>query len=73
MKVAIIGSRSSIIDNLESYLPGEITEIISGGARGIDTCAKEFAITSKIKYTEFLPEYNKYGKGAPLRRNLQII
>ena len=73
MKVAIIGSRSLVIDNLESYLPGEITEIISGGARGIDTCAKEFAITNKIKYTEFLPEYNKYGKGAPLRRNLQII
>lgn len=26
-----------------------------------------------IKLTEFLPEYSKYGRGAPLRRNLEII
>ncbi len=73
MKIAIVGSRSLVIDNLKPYLPEGTTEIISGGARGIDTCAKEFAIMNKIKYTEFVPEYNKYGKGAPLKRNLQII
>ena len=26
-----------------------------------------------IKIKEFLPEYEKYGKSAPLKRNLQII
>lgn len=49
MKIAIVGSRSLVIDNLKPYLPEGITEIISGGARGIDTCAKEFAIMNQIK------------------------
>lgn len=73
MKTAVIGSRGLTIDNLEKYLPPETTEIISGGARGIDTCAKEYAIANNIKLTEFLPEYEKYGKSAPLKRNISII
>ena len=54
-------------------MPNGLTEIVSGGARGIDACAKEYAQKNKIKITEFLPEYDKYGKVAPLKRNLQII
>lgn len=73
MKVAIIGSRNLIVKNLEKYLPEGITEIVSGGARGIDTCAKDYALANNLKLTEFLPEYEKYGRGAPLKRNLQII
>ena len=73
MKVAIIGSRSLIINDLQNYLPENVTEIVSGGAKGIDTCAKEYALAHGIKLTEFLPEYEKYGKSAPLKRNLQII
>jgi uncharacterized phage-like protein YoqJ len=73
MKVAIIGSRSLIIKDLEKYLPNDVTEIISGGAKGIDTCAREYAENKKIKFTEFLPNYKMYGKNAPLKRNLQII
>lgn len=73
MKVAVIGSRNLIVTNLEQFLPKEITEIVSGGARGIDTCAKEFAKAHHIKLTEFLPQYEQYGRRAPLERNLQII
>ncbi len=73
MKVAIIGSRNLYIDNLEKYLPADISEIVSGGARGIDSCAKNYSLNTGIKLTEFLPDYVKYGKGAPLKRNLQII
>ena len=40
MKIAVIGSRNTETDNLEQYLPKEITEIVSGGAKGIDTFAK---------------------------------
>ena len=61
MKVAVIGSRGLTIDNLEKYLPRETTEIISGGAKGIDACAREYAVSHGIKLTEFLPEYEKYG------------
>ena len=73
MKVAIIGSRSLTITNLEDYIPENAVEIISGGAKGIDSCAKDFALKNSLQYTEFLPEYDKYGRSAPLKRNLQII
>ncbi|MEZ3452916.1 MAG: DUF2493 domain-containing protein [Oscillospiraceae bacterium] len=73
MKVAVIGSRSLTVDDLGKYLPEGTTEIISGGARGVDACARNYAIAHNIKLTEFLPEYEKYGRRAPLKRNITII
>lgn len=73
MKVAIIGSRNLEIENLEKYLPENTIEIVSGGAKGIDCCAKNYAIQHNMKLTEFLPQYNMYGKGAPIKRNMEII
>lgn len=73
MKIAVIGSRGLKVNNLEKYLPRDVTEIVSGGARGIDTCARDYALANGLKLTEFLPEYQKYGRGAPLKRNLKII
>lgn len=73
MRVAVIGSRGLHVDYLEDYLPEGVTEIVSGGARGIDACAKDYALRHGLKLTEFLPEYEKYGRGAPLRRNVTII
>ncbi len=73
MKIAIIGSRNLKVYDLEKYLPDNVTEIVSGGAVGIDTCAENFAKQNGIKLTVFKPKYEKYGRGAPLKRNLQII
>lgn len=73
MKLAIIGSRNLKIENLEKYLPSGITEIVSGGAIGIDTIAAEYAKKQGIILKEFLPEYQKYKKNAPLIRNKQIV
>ena len=73
MKVAVIGSRGLKVNNLEHYLPDGVSEIISGGAKGVDTSAREYALSHGIKLTEFLPEYEKYGRSAPLKRNIQII
>ena len=73
MKEAVIGSRGLQVEHLENYLPEGVTEIVSGGARGIDTCAKNYALEHDLKLTEFLPEYSRYGRGAPLRRNITII
>jgi len=73
VKVAVIGSRGLHVDHLEDYLPKGVTEIVSGGAKGIDTCAKDYALQHGLKLTEFMPEYEKYGRGAPLRRNITII
>ena len=35
MKIAIIGSRHLVIENLREYVPSTATEIVSGGAKGM--------------------------------------
>lgn len=73
MKIAVIGSRNLHIENLGIYLPQDCTEIVSGGAKGVDQSAAEFARIHGIKLSEFLPQYSIYGKGAPIVRNKQIV
>lgn len=73
MKVAVIGSRGLTVSDLGRYIPESTTEIVSGGARGVDSSAREYALAHGIKLTEFLPEYDKYGRNAPLKRNITII
>lgn len=73
MKVAVIGSRGLSVNHLENYLPEGTTEIVSGGAKGIDACARAYALANGLKLTEFLPDYNAFGRRAPLVRNLEII
>ena len=73
MITAIIGSRNITINNIEKYIPKETSMIISGGAKGIDTCAREYAQKNKIPLLEILPEYSLYGKAAPIRRNDEIV
>lgn len=73
MKVAVIGSRSIKIDSIEIYLPQKISELVSGGAKGVDECVKKYAMKNDIKLTEFLPDYKRYLRGAPLKRNIEII
>lgn len=73
MKVAVIGSRGLSVSDLGRYLPENTTEIVSGGAKGVDTSAREYALAHGIKLTEFLPEYTRFGRRAPLKRNITII
>lgn len=73
MKVAVIGSRGLSVSDLGRYLPENTTEIVSGGAKGVDTSAREYALSHGIKLTEFLPEYTRFSRSAPLKRNITII
>lgn len=73
MKVAVIGSRSLMIDDFSEYLPENTTEIISGSARGIDASVKQYALKHHLPYREYLPDYRRYGRTAPLKRNITII
>lgn len=73
MKVAVVGSRSITKIRLEDYLPSDTEEIVSGGARGVDACAANYARANGIPLREFLPEYELYGKAAPLIRNDLIV
>ncbi len=72
MKLAVIGSRKITKLKLEQYIPKEVDEIVSGGADGIDSLARDFANRNGIKLTEFLPKYNLYGRAAPIKRNEEI-
>ena len=73
MKTAIIGSRNIVnIDFTKINTP--ITEIISGGAKGVDTLAKNYAINNNINLIEIKPDYKKHHfKQAPLLRNIEIV
>ena len=73
MRLAIIGSRNCPPVDIASYLPFVPDTIVSGGAKGADTYAKEYALKNDIPIIEFLPDYRKYGRKAPLMRNLQIV
>ncbi len=72
-RLAIIGSRNCPPIDIESNLPFVPDIIVSGGARGADTLAKEYAMKNNIPLVEYMPEYSKYGRKAPLLRNLQIV
>lgn len=75
MKLGIVGSRTLYID-LSEFIPKEwlsTIEIVSGGAMGIDSCAARFARTHRLKLIEFPPQYEIYGKSAPILRNIEII
>lgn len=74
MKVAVIGSRGITNFDLSKYLPEGTTELVSGGASGVDTVAQRYADKTGMPIKVFLPKYNLYpGKIAPLKRNLEII
>lgn len=73
MKVAVIGSRAITNLDLTPYLPPDCTEILSGGARGVDTCAADYARAHGLLLTELRPDYRRYGRGAPHVRNRAIV
>ena len=71
MKVAIVGSRSGTekaYAALKTYLPANVSEIISGGAAGV--LSREMHLPIRI----FTPDYSDgSGKLAPLKRNTKIV
>jgi len=74
MKVIIAGTRSISVmpSDIESYLSehlNSITEIVSGGAKGVDSSGEEFVKSKGIKIVRFLPDWNSYGKSAGPIRN----
>ena len=78
MKVIIAGSRT-VVDYsyvkqvvIDSGWVDEITEIVSGMARGVDTLGIRFAKENNIPVKEFPAEWKVYGKAAGYKRNFQM-
>ena len=73
MKLAIVGSRVLTNVTLDQYVPEGTEEIVSGGAVGVDFCAAKYAKVHGLALTEFLPQYKRYGRAAPIIRNKEIV
>ncbi len=80
MNIAIVGGRDfndytllkeSILTYIDTHEKPE--NIVSGGAKGADTLAAQFATEMGIPLLIFKPDYQRYGRGATLVRNTQII
>ena len=79
IKLAIVGGRNfsdyqylkrSIDELKEKY---DIVEIVSGGANGADTLGERYAKDNKIPTKIFPALWEKYGRSAGFKRNIQII
>lgn len=80
MKVIIAGSRhitpafngEKILKFAIKESGFDITEVISGGARGVDTMGEYWAIENNIPFTRFMADWKEYGPAAGPRRNIQM-
>ncbi|QKF94542.1 DUF2493 protein [Fadolivirus algeromassiliense] len=80
IKLGIVGGRDyndynnfkKIVDNYIEEI-GQPSEIISGGASGVDTMAEKYAIENNIPMTIFKPEWERHGKAAGIIRNTDIV
>lgn len=77
MKVAIIGSRSFnnyalLNETLEPIKP-QITQVISGAAKGADSMGEQWASDNQIDTNIFPANWSLYGKRAGFVRNEDII
>ena len=77
MKVIIAGSRSFSTkhpDIVIGYIAFayDITEVVSGGAKGADLFGEYYAKIFDIPARKFLPNWDAYGKRAGILRNEQM-
>lgn len=72
-----ITDRSKVFQALDfmisEMLMGEEVTIIEGGAKGVDTLAKAFAIEHKIPYEEHPADWDKNGRAAGYIRNVEMV
>jgi hypothetical protein len=76
MKVIIAGPRYvtdlEIVKNAIDASGFIITQVVSGGARGVDTLGEIWAQASGIKFVRFPADWERYGKSAGPIRNKQM-
>lgn len=73
MRIAIIGSRNCPPIDIAHHLPQRPDTIVSGGAMGADSHARRYAVSNGIPIVEYLPDYRRFGRQAPILRNIQIV
>ncbi len=79
MKVIVAGSRGitdyelirTMLDDARKCSL-DITAIIDGMARGVDSLASRYAVENGINNIRVPADWKQYGKGAGIRRNIQM-
>lgn len=76
MIVAVIGSRDfsdcKLLEKTLGSFP-DISKIVSGGAKGADAMAQQYANQHQIPLVIYKPDWKQFGRGAGIVRNRQII
>jgi len=77
MKILICGSRSindpALVAQAVEKSGMTPTHVVSGGARGVDTLARFFAQSRGIEFTEYIADWDRYGKRAGYMRNCVMV
>ncbi len=74
MRIGIAGSRSLDYEIPDGIIIEKNIDIMySGAAKGIDLRARDYALARRITLVEIIPEYDLYGRAAPLKRNDKLI
>lgn len=71
MKTIIAGGRGHHLTDSDFYKLTliDITEVVSGGARGVDRDGELYAEHQNIPIKRFIPSWDKWGKAAGIIRN----
>jgi len=77
MKTIIAGSRGikdiKIIKQAIKKSGIKISTVLSGRAKGVDMLGELWAKNNNVPVEGFLPDWKRYGRGAGLKRNLEMI
>lgn len=76
MKVIIAGSRDitdyRLVAKAMQEFPEEVTEVVSGGANGVDKLGEEWAVNHGIPIKRFVADWRAHGKAAGPIRNREM-
>lgn len=73
VKLLISGSRGITDFDLAPYIPQNTDTIICGGAKGIDQIAEAYADRMHLAKIIVRPQYERFGRAAPLKRNEEMV
>lgn len=81
MRIIIAGSRTiedehtvkaALLKAIKEWQPRVITEIVTGGASGVDAIGKKIAEDYGVAHREFPADWDQHGKRAGYLRNVQM-
>lgn len=77
MRLIVAGSRTIkdlgfVIKSIDSVPLEQVTEVVSGGADGVDLLGETWANLRQIPVKRFLPDWKRDGRSAGIIRNVEM-